>query len=99
MRLINETFYLLSFAQGGVSFSQAGATVGGGPAPAHVQSSGHVVLMPQPPPQTINQAPIHNQQQHAAQFQQQLQGQSARVHAAQGKLEIWETISRTGTVV
>ncbi|KAK7088696.1 hypothetical protein V1264_022586 [Littorina saxatilis] len=93
-------------AQAGVSLSQAGGSGSGGPAPAHMQPSGHmnqpqhVVVMPQPPPQAINQAPLnpththththhqqHQQHQHAAaaaQFQQQLQGAANQLHANVG---------------
>lgn len=70
--------------QAGVSFSQAGGTASGAPAPAHLQHSSHinqtmnVVVMPQPPPQAINQAPLNPPHPHhaqaTAQFQQQLQG-------------------------
>ncbi|XP_076472994.1 uncharacterized protein LOC143302279 isoform X2 [Babylonia areolata] len=82
----------------GVSFTQSGATGASGPAPAHVQQSGHVnqthhvVVMPHPPAQAINQAPMNNQphqqhQQHAtaaAQFQQQLQGANNQLHGPVG---------------
>ena len=70
--------------QAGVNFSQAGGGASGAPAPAHLQHSGHinqamnVVVMPQPPPQAINQAPLNPPHPHhaqaTAQFQQQLQG-------------------------
>jgi hypothetical protein len=75
--------------QAGVTFSQASGSSGGGPAPAHLQPSGlqnqqsQVVIMPQPPPHSINQPPhshphaaphLHPQNAAAAaQFQQHLQ--------------------------
>lgn len=67
-------FFLVMKAGGGqLPFSQAGPSASG-PGPAHVQHNApmgqyNVVVMPQPPPHTVNQATLSNHH-HGHQYQQ-----------------------------